>query len=601
MLMRRLIQMTVALVAAVVAYAAVTMPAKHLDLQAPMPANVALGAYHIHTTRSDGAGEPEDVAAAAAKAGLKFAILTDHGDATRTPDAPRYVDGVLLIDGVEVSTADGHVVALGLTAPAPYPLGGDGRDVIEDIHRLGGFAIVAHPDSPRADLRWRPQPTGGGRGGGAVGGDLAGADGVEWMNADSEWRDELSGNWSALANTLLHINLRSAEAFAALLERPATTMHRWDASTRRRDVIGLSAVDAHGLVAGLYAMTFRTFSQAVITDAPLSGDAATDAALVLRALRTGSAYSVITGIASPAFADLRATDGTRSVPMGARLTNPTAAVRVRASIAGAGNARLTIMHNDREVASGVGQVEVAATEPGAYRLEAWMGQSRIPWIVTNPVYIDPAPGDAAAVRQPPPPGTAPIASVGEPLEWPLAMGPEWAIEHARSSSGTIVPAPDGLRFNYTVGTADGGDEFVALARSMGQGAESFDRIEFTASSSTPVRLSVQFRLPGTKETERWARSVYVDATPRTIMVRLADVQPVGFRTTSRPVVARVKSILFVMAWPNTAPGSTGSIELSHVRLLRAGDPGLRPNGQQQVQGAGQEQQVRRPGGQGGRQ
>ena len=38
--------------------------------------------------RSDGRGTPEQIAHAAARAGLKFVVITDHGDATRTPDPP---------------------------------------------------------------------------------------------------------------------------------------------------------------------------------------------------------------------------------------------------------------------------------------------------------------------------------------------------------------------------------------------------------------------------------------------------------------------------------------------------------------------------------
>src|SRR5262245_47782735 len=82
------------------------------------------GAYHVHSTISDGAGDVNTIAAAAKRAGLQFVILTDHGDGTRTPEAPRYVDGVLCLEGVEISTDGGHFVALGLPA-TPYPLGGD--------------------------------------------------------------------------------------------------------------------------------------------------------------------------------------------------------------------------------------------------------------------------------------------------------------------------------------------------------------------------------------------------------------------------------------------------------------------------------------------
>ena len=57
---------------------------------------------------------------------------------------------------------------------APYPLGGEPRDVVEDVRRLGGFGIVAHPDSPKPELRWRDW--------------TAPFDGIEWLNPDTSWR-----------------------------------------------------------------------------------------------------------------------------------------------------------------------------------------------------------------------------------------------------------------------------------------------------------------------------------------------------------------------------------------------------------------------------
>ena len=130
----------------------------------------------------DGAGSPDDVAGAAHRAGLDF-VSSPITATDSAPDPPRYVDGVLVIDAVEISTAGGHYVALGI-GQAPYRLAGDARDVIDDVHRLGGFGFAAHPDSPKPDLRWREW-------------DVP-LDGLEWLNADSEWRDETR---SALART----------------------------------------------------------------------------------------------------------------------------------------------------------------------------------------------------------------------------------------------------------------------------------------------------------------------------------------------------------------------------------------------------------------
>src|SRR5437762_14056821 len=149
--MKRLAILTAALAAAVAVFVGVTLPPAHLALAAA-PDGTVRGILHVHTNRSDGRSAPDEIAAIAARVGLQFVVFTDHGDATRAPDAPAYRSGVLCLDGVEISTTGGHYAAVGLPA-APYPLGGEARDVVDDVRRLGGFGIVAHPDSPKAELR----------------------------------------------------------------------------------------------------------------------------------------------------------------------------------------------------------------------------------------------------------------------------------------------------------------------------------------------------------------------------------------------------------------------------------------------------------------
>src|SRR5882672_4540955 len=164
--------MTAALVAAVAVYVGVTIPPRPIRLAAPTDGSIP-GVIHVHTSRSDGLGEPDAIAAAAARAGLKFLIFTDHGDATRKPDPPQYRSGVLCLDGVEISTNGGHYVAIDMPA-SPYPLGGEARDVVDDVRRLGGFGIAAHPDSPKLQLRWTEWN--------------APFDGIELLNPDTGWR-----------------------------------------------------------------------------------------------------------------------------------------------------------------------------------------------------------------------------------------------------------------------------------------------------------------------------------------------------------------------------------------------------------------------------
>jgi hypothetical protein len=153
--------------------------------------------------------------------------MTDHGDAFRRPAAPRYIGGVLCIEGVEISTAGGHYAALGMSAP-PYPLGGEARDVVEDVARLGGFGVAAHPDSAKQELRWDEWD--------------APFDAMEWFNADSQWRDEV--RWRLLP-AILQYPLRPSASVASLFDRPVGLLRRWDDLGARRHGVGLAAADAH--------------------------------------------------------------------------------------------------------------------------------------------------------------------------------------------------------------------------------------------------------------------------------------------------------------------------------------------------------------------
>jgi hypothetical protein len=80
-----------------------------------------------------------------------------------------------------------------------------------------------------------------------------------------------------------------------------------------------------------------------------------------------------------------------------------------------------------------------------------------------------------------------------------------------------------------------------------------------------MRVSVQVRLPGDGG-RRWRRSIYVDQTPRSLVIPLQDFEPVDVRTTRRPIVTPIQSLLVVVDTVNTAPGTSGTLWLSNVAL-----------------------------------
>src|SRR5689334_7533921 len=227
-----------AFVAAVVVFVIISLPSARSTLASTFDDGTVAGILHVHTSRSDGRSAPEAVAEAAARAGLKFIVFTDHGDATRTPDPPVYRSGVLCLDAVEISTEDGHYLALDMP-PAPYPLGGDARGVVEDVKRLGGFGVVAHPNSPKPDLRWDEWN--------------APFDGIEWLNPDTSWRLKVrTPGWRArwgIVTALAGYLFRSPETIARLMAGSELDAAPWLAAARQRRVVVLAGADAHARLA----------------------------------------------------------------------------------------------------------------------------------------------------------------------------------------------------------------------------------------------------------------------------------------------------------------------------------------------------------------
>jgi len=120
--------------------------------QATDAANVQLGLpwsradLHIHTTHSDGAASvPELLAHVAATADLRLIAITDHDSITGARQAAQIARsfGVEVIVGEEVSTAEGHLLALFIDTFLPP--GRPAAETIAAIHAQGGLAIAPHP------------------------------------------------------------------------------------------------------------------------------------------------------------------------------------------------------------------------------------------------------------------------------------------------------------------------------------------------------------------------------------------------------------------------------------------------------------------------
>lgn len=118
-------------------------------MKKPLPLKIDL---HVHTCYShDAVTTLEEVIAYSKKRGLNGIAVTDHNTLEGVLKLQGKTD-FLVIPGVEVSTKQGHVLAINITTPIPPALGI--YETIERIHEAGGIAVAAHPTTlAKGELR----------------------------------------------------------------------------------------------------------------------------------------------------------------------------------------------------------------------------------------------------------------------------------------------------------------------------------------------------------------------------------------------------------------------------------------------------------------
>jgi hypothetical protein len=328
------------------------------------------GAWHVHTTRSDGRGTLDEVVDAARAAGLQFVVITDHN--VLAPEEQGWRRGVLVVEATEASTRLGHVVAVNV--PRPLSQGERDGDPLGAVAALGGEAVLAHPLHPRRPFtgwgqgRWR---------------------GMEIVSNDTSWGETVEGRaWHRAALAAAILPFDRAQAVLALHDEDDDERRRFDLEVRtaRREARGgagralLCSADAHGYPS--YRAAFEAFSMHVPVTP--TGDGAADARAVAAALLDGRASCVFDGVAPAAGIRLARTPDGRGLEL--RLAAPDLG-RARFVLLQDG---LPVAHRTPAAREGETVIPFACEggrcRTGDYRVEGtWDGRS---WIFTNPIHIE---------------------------------------------------------------------------------------------------------------------------------------------------------------------------------------------------------------------
>jgi hypothetical protein len=524
------------------------------------------GVVHIHTTLSDGGGTPEEVVRGARAAGARFVVITDHNNLDAKP-FEGYREGVLVLVGTELSTTAGHILGLGIRDPG-YRFSGDAWDGLEDIRDLGGFAVAAHPESPRDDLRY-------------TGWKLPGPWGLELVNGDSEWRR--AGPRLLLTAALYGVNHRYA--LLRSLNPPDATLARWDGILAERDAAGFAGADAHSRIPLTKARALRVPSYEslfvlqrnyVLLDAPLRGELEADRSAILDALRRGRLYVGLDALApAEGFSFVAEAPGRRAT-MGETVP-PGPDLRLRAGGRMPQGARVVLKRDGRLLAEEEGAVEVAAPGPGVYRAEVQVPGSVVPWVLSNPIYVFDAAAQGARARGaawPVPPEAPKATAIIADFEGPTTFVPG---ADPRSSVRTDIldrrAGSDGkgaARLEFRIGepTPDHPHVFAALVDWTHRDLRGRSGLVLSIRADGVYRLWVQVRdlNPASAEegTEWWFASLKTSTEWRRVEVPFERLRSIDPKTDGRLDLDKVRALVFVLDRGSVKPGARGTIWLDDL-------------------------------------
>ena len=520
------------------------------------------GVVHVHTTASDGGGTPEQVVAAAQAAGLGFLAITDHNTFGAKP-VEGWHGSTLVLVGTEASTVAGHVVALGLDDPG-YVFSRDPTDTMDDVRALGGAAFVAHPTSPRADLRWDAW-------------DTPGAWGLEVLNGDSQFRE---AGWPRRVHAAFAYPLNAPYALLSHMSRPAAALERWDGILATRPVAAIAGADAHGqieisrtraLKLPSYAASFAVARTHVLLERPFTRSAGPDGQDLVAALAAGRSYVGVDGLADAGGFFFEATGPGHSWTMG-ESAPPAPLPRLRAGGRMPRGTRLVLLRDGRPLAEAVGGLDVAAPGPGLYRVEAYVPGWGVPWVITNPIAVLDASAAAARARRAAWPTPAPAPAPAAVLEtfdsdthfFDVGRDERSSVEQPLwdARGGTSGGA---ARFAFRLGVPGPGypHTFCALLNRAPRDLSGRHGLVFAVRADGVYRFWVQVRdaNPASPDegTEWWFSSVRTSRDWQRVALPFARLRSIQKNSDGKLDPDKVKALVFIVDKGAMPPGSKGTI------------------------------------------
>ncbi len=322
------------------------------------------GVFHVHSTYShDSKASLEFIRQTAKRARLDFVVVTDHNTLEGMKSYKKEGDfsAPLLIFGNEISTVDGHLIALGVREPTP----GDrsSENLIHWIHRQGGYAVLAHPTGKKKPWsNWQVQDW----------------DGMEVYN----FADDFHGG-NKIKIVLKAIFLSPDSFLSRTAKVPRESLKVWRGELKSRLVAAFGGTNAHLKVklAGWTPENFLLYLKSVTTY--VYTEQFEEKALT-QALGEGRSFVALEAYGSAKDFSFSAKTPRGIYWPGDRLTLEKPALLL-AHVPK--KASIQLFHNGELLKETTAtELEVEMNEPGNYHVEIYDRKKL--WIFSNPIYVE---------------------------------------------------------------------------------------------------------------------------------------------------------------------------------------------------------------------
>ncbi len=412
--------------------------------------------HHVHSTLSDGLLPPHGIARAAKQSNVGLVLLTDHG--TPQFEATTYraeFEGVQIVGGSEVAMVDGHLTFFAANKVPLFRLPPHPPDAVEDINEWGGYSLIAYPDDP--DLGWsyweadfRPS-------------------GIEVMNMST-----ILKRTSLPRRMLVFLYLPfSRYYFLTGMSHPSESLLRWDYLLQRSLVSGFLAVNAHGgfRLANIFSVPVPSYS--TLFDSLALGIDWRYRRSPLEAIRAGDFFCFVRAAGEPQSFEFTAQADGGSYRSGSLIRSD---ATLRVSVGTIAQKVRVVLRKDGKVVREVldSPLEYGPAGMGIYRAEVYLVEHlflspEVPWILSNPISIQPA--GPADEEEP------------DPAQWvphPLDLS-SFRVEKDATSVAFFNPSGRTAKLRYTL------SRFEALGENRWCALAKRDRLDLSAYSGFYIR------------------------------------------------------------------------------------------------------------------